>query len=75
MHTFYVLIKIYQISEDDPLIFQKQYSEAELQRIFSGEHSKNWAGSRKKKEIEKEGKQVEEVDKKAKEEEVSELIR
>lgn len=42
MHTFYVLMKIYQISEDDPLIYQSKYSQQQLDQIFSGEHSRTW---------------------------------
>lgn len=75
MHTFYVLIKIYHISEEDPLIFQKEYSEGQLKKIFSGEHSKNWTGSKEQREIENEEKKVEYFDKKEKKEEVSKLDR
>jgi hypothetical protein len=36
MHTFYVLAKIYRLTYNDPLLFQKEYTEAQLEQIFKG---------------------------------------
>jgi hypothetical protein len=38
MHTFYVLNRIYQMQEEDPLIYQSSYTEQQLDEIFSRGH-------------------------------------
>lgn len=53
MHTFYVLMKIFKLSENDPLLYQPNYTEEELEEIYSGGRANKYQGEERKKEMEK----------------------